>query len=378
MRLTVIHMVRITKGAPPEPVGVWAISGEHAEPFYPPQFEKYLHRGAKALMQRPSQTALEDWVDYKAHTSSSWRILKTEFDFQGDASTILPADTTMEETYRHVHDEYLSKVAGLSTSTDESSRSHPTSITDWETDNQDSATASGSPRFARAQSWWIASELVQRHPDLLIHEMHPAGGTYDVLCVTSPEQLSPEHGGQSVAPRVMLNRAGTVQVHFRGDTHMVGDWHRVMAAPTPHSIVKELEALTGWGSPVTAPPTTPRTIAYRFLATALSMLINDRWAWDARNEFVDSAGYHSGDPNGYTSTFPAAIQDLRSTPHLGIWGEPNSHFWALLCDNEPVVGISIEGRLYYTSGKTVDLMTAYDQHNRRVIPMTAALLKKWL
>ena len=52
--------------------------------------------------------------------------------------------------------------------------------------------------------------------------------------------------------------------------------------------------------------------------------------------------------------------------------------WALLRNHEPVVIVSIEGTLYYPSGKTVELMSAYDQHNRRIIPMTTTLLRKWL
>lgn len=361
MTLIAIHQVRTRKGAPPEPVGVWAISGEEGEPFYPPEHEKYLARAQKALMARP-HIRLEEWVQYKAKTSSNWRIPGLFNDF-------LTFDAPPEEIYRQAHDEYLSHVAMLPSKYDERfgfPQAHGNAKSAQE--EQYSSASWGSNRFAIAQSWWIASELVRRHPELITHEMHP-GGIYDVLRVTSPP---------SVWPRVMLNRPGTVQVHYEDhDAHVVGDWAHVLAASTPHTVVKELEGATGWGSPESAPPTTPRSLAYRFLATALTMLVNDRHAWDARSEFDDDD--YLNEPNaGFVDTFPAVIEDLRSTPRLGIWGEPHSHYWALLRDKKPVVIVSIEGKLYYPSGKTVDLMSAYDQHDRRIIPMTTALLKKWL
>ncbi|WP_454116041.1 TY-Chap2 family putative peptide chaperone [Microbacterium aurum] len=47
-------------------------------------------------------------------------------------------------------------------------------------------TAHPATRFVIAQSWWIASELVRRHPDLVIHESHPGGGMYDCLTGLDP------------------------------------------------------------------------------------------------------------------------------------------------------------------------------------------------
>lgn len=373
MTLIAIHQVRTKKGAPPEPVGVWAIDDEDSESsFYPPEHEKYRPRAQKALMQRPPQLRLMDWVEYKAKTSSNWRILDPFHDMFGLAF-LTQVDSAMEDTYRQVHDEYLSEAALVLSQFSPRDWSLPTN------GNDESAAQQypqwGSTRFAISQSWWLASELVRRHPELIVYEMHPGDGMYDVLYVTTAEQLSPRKVAEWVSPEVRLNRVGTVQVHHGGHSHVVGDWSDVMTAPTPHTILKELEGITGWGSPEMAPPTTSRSVAYRFLATALTLTMNDRRVWDARHQTNDGVSERYAES---MMTVPTIVDDLRVTPRLGIWGEPDSHFWALLRGKEPIVTVSMEGKLYYASGKTVDLMTAYDQHDRKMIPMTTALLTKWM
>ncbi|WP_427846502.1 hypothetical protein [Cryobacterium arcticum] len=228
----------------------------------------------------------------------------------------------------------------------------------------------GSNRFIVSHSWWIASELVRRHPELIVYEMHPGGGSYDLLCVTHPEVVSP---GGATYPRVMLNRAGTIQVHDGQHHEIIGTWNDAFAAATPHTIIKAIEKFFAV-PPEKAPETTPRALVYRFIATALSISVNALHPWDARCEFVDSSG--EDDPRaGYLSNFPAAVEALRSTPAIGIWGEPQSHFWALLLGQDPVAIISIEGTLYLPTGKPINLMKTYLEHERRIVPMTVRLLK---
>lgn len=372
MTMTVVHQVRRKTGVPPEPVGVWLIQNGEARPFYPEQHGEYLPRGRKALMVRPPHVGLEDWIEYKVQTSSSWRLLHSS-----PIYLLTTEQTSLEAIFRHEHDVYMGKVAALQRS-DEHDTSYETYLPGSDLQGEDSVPPEGPSRFSIAQSWWIASELVHRHPELLIHEMHPQGGG-DVLCVTSRQQLSPTWLEQrSDAPQVMLNRVGTVQMHLRSKVLKLGDWAHVMGAPTPHTIVKELEVLTGWGPPEKAPPSTPSSLAYRFIAAALTMFMNDRKIWDARNEFIDAVAFIGDEPHArFIDSFPEVMADLRASPKLDIWGEPHSHFWALLRGKEPVVIVSIEGKLYSASGKTVELMAAYEKHDRRITPMTASLLKKW-
>ena len=44
-----------------------------------------------------------------------------------------------------------------------------------EEDSKESGPDEPAQRFVNAQSWWIAAELVRRHPELVVYEMHPGG-----------------------------------------------------------------------------------------------------------------------------------------------------------------------------------------------------------
>src|SRR5665648_243029 len=150
MTLIAIHQVRTKKGAPPEPVGVWAVNGEDGAPFYPPEHEKYLARAQKALMQRP-HVRLDEWVQYKARTSSNWRIPGLFDDFLGASPDTF--DAPPEEIYRQAHDEYLSHVAMLPGKYDERFWSQAHGNAESAQEEQYSSPSWGSTRFAIAQSW---------------------------------------------------------------------------------------------------------------------------------------------------------------------------------------------------------------------------------
>lgn len=224
------------------------------------------------------------------------------------------------------------------------------------------------------ESWWIASELVRRRPELIVYEMHPGGGMYDVLSVALPSVFKPgapfdQH------PQVMLNRTGSLQVHHVGEDNgghaMLGSWADVLAEPDPHGWVKLIENTAGFTPSKKAPPTTPRSLAYRVMAEALSMLRHDRRTWDVRNDFHDSS--EESPRNNYLSEFPLAQNDFGIVTRLGIYSEPQSHFWALLRNGKPVAIISIDG-WFYVSDNRFNLMEEYKLNHRKIIPTVAKLL----
>jgi hypothetical protein len=112
-------------------------------------------------------------------------------------------------------------------------------------------------------------------------------------------------------------------------------------------------------------------LAYRFIAAALAATVNDEHAWDARNEFIDSSGdslFDDPELNRYLSRFPEAHRDLLSTPRIGLWHEPESHFWALLRGGEPVALVSIEGWLY-AHGTRMEL----EEQGQHLVAITSLL-----
>lgn len=227
-------------------------------------------------------------------------------------------------------------------------------------------------RFINAESWWVASELTRRHPELIIYEMHPGGGQYDVLCVTTPDQLRQDV--ERAQPRVMLNRSGTVQIHEGPQTEVVATWTEVLNSAHPHSLVKELEARTGWGSPNKAPSSTSRVLTYRLMASSLQALVNDRVPWDIRCDAIDSSGGDSTE-NGFINQFPGASALARQITSLGIYGEPQSFFWALLRGKEPVALFSIGGDVLTKAGISLSIKKKYLDQDRSMRKVTAALLE---
>src|SRR4051794_35374654 len=61
-------------------------------------------------------------------------------------------------------------------------------------------------RFILMQSWWLASRLVRRHPELKLIETHPGGGQYDCLTLRKDQ-----------GTRVDINRVGSIHVFSESD-----------------------------------------------------------------------------------------------------------------------------------------------------------------
>lgn len=229
------------------------------------------------------------------------------------------------------------------------------------------------PRFVIEQSWWICSELVRRHPDHVVYEMHPGGGLYDILAVRPAREL-----GQGDAT-ILINRGGTVRVAFHRSEHIpdqadVAHSSAALAQPSAHSLVKMLESVARLQVTAPAPPSAPRALAFRLASTALTALLNDRSEWDWRQVFHDTSG-HSAGVLDYLEDFPTAKADVR-TVELEPWdqGVPQAHYWALLRDEEPAAVVSTEGVLHLREGSRIDLERAYASRGRNMHRLVSDVL----
>ncbi|WP_309065544.1 TY-Chap2 family putative peptide chaperone [Microbacterium sp.] len=352
--LILVHRVRSTVKGRLEPVGVWAIGdGDDEAHYYPPESQAFEQRGMKAMYDRPPMP-LRTWAEYKASTSPNWLVL------HDDRLGFGPPDLVeIHAQVRAQHEVTIGTPAaqqgGLRGASGENG------VSGWDV-----------PPAVLARSWWLAAEVVRRHPELIIYEMHPGGGQYDILCVAAPAQLSP--AATSSAGRILLNRAGSIQVE--GVPGFAAGWEHVLLDADPFHRVLQLESMAGLVPPARTPKATSRSLSYRLLATATTLFAHDRRGWDVRSEFVDTSGEEPFRAERIMR-FPSAVADLTTTPRLGIYGEPHSHFWALMRGEEPIAIVSMEGRLYPRQGAVVDLETAYAKSGRRMRRVVATLLKKW-
>lgn len=322
------------------PVGVWEQNGSaQYRPGFAPAAEVL-----DAMRHELEHLDIETWVDQRDAKHGTW----------GDGWSVIHSALSADDLLQSLHSSFVDTNPPITPEQNPPEQIRDATMTATELDEplqggDQVPEYRPAARFVIAQSWWIASELVRRHPELLIHESHPGGGMYDCLTLLA---------AQTRMPVAQINRAGSIQVNAASD--FSARWDQVFSAPSPHALVKQIEAAAGLRQPARTPRSTRRGLSYRFIAAALNMTVNDRHAWDARNEFIDAADWWPGDAelHGYLETFPKATADLSSTPQIGLWHEPQSHFWALLRAEEPVALVSIEGKVYIRD-RTIDLRSEY-------------------
>ena len=219
-----------------------------------------------------------------------------------------------------------------------------------------------SARIQIAQSWWIASELVRRHPHLILIEHHPMDGFYDSLGIVDLDR-------DKKMSVVDINRPGSVHVHSDPKWSPIS-LAEALGQHSPHDVIKRVEAAAGWAAPTATPKTTARVLTYRVIARVLASMVNDQHAWDVRTDWKQTSDWDEPLPagqqaHGYLHEFPIANYFAHSLPSFGIVGEPNVHLWALKRDDKPVAILDTSGRLVTKSGYR-DLMVSYRQHGRNL------------
>jgi hypothetical protein len=228
-------------------------------------------------------------------------------------------------------------------------------------------------RFLTAQMWWIASELVRRHPHLRISGVEV--NESDRLLIVHDEQ-----DGMSI----QWDLAGGCKFLINGDVKKIS-WIEMMAALSPHETVKRIEVAVGLGIPQATPVTTPKALAYRVIASALATAVDDRHEWYA----VPAPMTHDEGPDNpgcvYFDEFPSALEaragyaraietQLEESDRGIHFFQP---FWALLRDLEPIAIFDSAGVIHTIMG-AAELMPLYEQIDRKLALTTARVLGPYL
>jgi hypothetical protein len=148
-------------------------------------------------------------------------------------------------------------------------------------------------RLIIAQSWFIASELIRRHPELRLIETNPLTGQYNCLTIVAQRDREPRK-------IIDLNRNGRMKAYGTGAlvaepipwSETLSSFAASQATPSRgHNALKRLERDAGLTAPATTPASSPAALSYRVIARVLSGLLNDKAVWDARNEREDTDGW---------------------------------------------------------------------------------------
>lgn len=219
---------------------------------------------------------------------------------------------------------------------------------------------------ADALTWRLASELVRRHPeDLWVIRTFPLDGFYDCLSIRRlPDPLTSPAS-------IEINRRGThVKVGWFGQPQSASDnepflsWGDAYAQPDPRDWLKRLEESAGLEAPrSTLPPSTPSSLAVRWIALFLAMQAGSRPRWTAWNDWSE---VDFGSPPADFEKIPRAGKWLRS--HGGGSAAARVLFVGTYegSTRQPHIALSVEGNLWQSNNETVELPRVYAATGRRL------------
>ncbi len=105
-------------------------------------------------------------------------------------------------------------------------------------------------------SWWVAAELIRRHPkDLTVLELHPSGGLMDCLGVGFRPDSPSAHDREGQFIYLARDPGGHITVNSAGGDRF--NWVEVLLARDRRAyVVKQIEREFGLKSPKATPSTT--------------------------------------------------------------------------------------------------------------------------
>ena len=207
-----------------------------------------------------------------------------------------------------------------------------------------------SARNRIAAYWWLASELVRRHPELNVIETYPMDGFYDCVSVIG-----------SVANRdvhIDMNRLGSIHVHPEHIGFMTIE--QILSSDDPLMGVRELERVCGLPKSSSV-SSGSRIIVLRLIARVLSLVVNDTATWDVRMLTPDGSGHSTSllepesavpDKWPFSTIFPteALFHSFTIASKLGedIYGR----LWGLRKDGLVVAILDTRGYAYTREQRT--------------------------
>ncbi len=211
-----------------------------------------------------------------------------------------------------------------------------------------------------ATAWWIAAELVRRHPlELTVIETHPGGGQSDCLAVYKIV-------GDDAHSLVHMNHE-TGACHLHGPRDL-GWPEAIMARDRRRDLVELYESAADLLAPSSTPAARPTSIGIRAISAFMERVaLAVRVRWIMENGVLDSAGYEGGVRREHFQALPMAqrqLEELRGDP--GPLGLFEYRFWFLLPSQgeKPVLAIDQHSGLAWDQDREYDLLQTYKDVGR--------------
>lgn len=167
-------------------------------------------------------------------------------------------------------------------------------------------------------SWRLASALVRRQPHLTLYEKHPAGGTYDVLCLRS-----------DAGAEIMLNRAGTIQIHGREDGQPTRkepiEWSEYLCAHSGMAFTERIESEAALPEAMLR-PMTREAMVYKVIAALASLGMLGE-PFEITQGFFDSSGQSDSSDAYWWEEIKTLAPDLTTPLPTDYQGRAGCRFW---------------------------------------------------
>ena len=235
-------------------------------------------------------------------------------------------------------------------------------------------TVVASHSLRQACAWWVAAELVRRHPDdLYVIEQHPK--QYDCVAVMCrgndriPGPYALVHMNKQPGAHLTPN-------NWNGERF---NWLEVLLAEDRlNYVVRQLEQLHDLPAPATTPPTVRRSIGPRLIAGFLQRTALGPRSWIALNGMLDSE-YGAEVRQELFESIPGMSTAATRKEPGDVDGRAAYRYWLLgpgtgtddvvqsLPPDQVAFGVDTWlGHVWNGSGKRIDLMTSYDSVGRKM------------
>lgn len=219
----------------------------------------------------------------------------------------------------------------------------------------------------RIAAWRLLTELVRRHPELMIIECHGGGGMYDELRVVEPAAQK---------SLVSCNLEGSI--HIEGVEHLNSmDWDGYLAG-NPRDFLHRLEGLLQLAEPRSLPRTSPRVLTYRVISQLMAQTVFVPTETIALNGQWDTSGWTPGPREQLFSHYPAIATALRKPRPEDLYGIGEYRFWFMQAGEQPGLAFETSRARVWLPGSpdAFDLMSEYKATGRE-LPALVAKVQLW-
>lgn len=236
-----------------------------------------------------------------------------------------------------------------------------------------------SPSTIQALAWWVAAELIRRHPhELMVVEAQPASGLANALILVQrddPDQNTLARLWFTPEPAYSTPHDEQVTGHL--------SWLEILLAPNRRTdVVERIEIQLGLQAPRQTPPTDVRSIGPRVLAAFLQRTTLERPLWAVSNGAYANQD-DAGARNDLFASMPA-VRDDRSGRYAGVDEyRASQHYWFIgpVVEGKartPVAAINTAAGLAWHHGQRFDLLDLYERANRHIDAVVNSALPRAL